>query len=67
MNTERKEYDEKFLEEKGILEEAEPIMTSDEEDDDEEGEFDDYVPGILIPDEENPPLKNEWKIEGEWL
>lgn len=63
MNAERKQYDEKFLEERGILEEFEDQMISSDE---EEEFYDDDIPGVLIPDD-NYVEKKDWKIGGEWL
>ena len=49
MNTERKQYDDKFLEERGILEEAEDMV--DSSDDGDNGYDNEDIPGVLIPDE----------------
>ncbi len=66
MNAERKQYDEKFMEERGILEEGEDFVLSSDEDD--QYEHDDDIPGALIPDDELYQAKKEqWKIGGEWL
>eukprot|EP00347_Sterkiella_histriomuscorum_P022193 403331347 len=67
-NTDRKAYDEKFFEERGIYEEAEDQIGSSDEDEDPEDYLDDEVPGALVPDEEvYKEKKEEWRVGGEWL
>lgn len=68
LNAERKLYDEKFLEERGILEEAEDLVVSSGEEEDPEGYVDDVLPGILVPDDEvYKENKQDWKISTDWL
>jgi hypothetical protein len=65
FNVERKQYDEKFLEERGILEEFEDQVLSSEDEEDEY--YDDEIPGVLIPEEGYQEKKKDWRVDGEWL
>lgn len=68
-NTDRKAYDDRFFEERGIFEDADDqVDSSDDKEDDEEYLDDEYVPGALVPDEEvYKEKKEDWRVGGEWL
>lgn len=52
--------------EHGLLEEHDEDAGQNEDSLDEEDIYDDFIPGVLIP-EENYQEKKEAKITGEWL
>jgi hypothetical protein len=66
LNQERRRDEQRFAEERGLLEEHEDQMIDLDDEDDGEEDYDDYVPGVLIPESEYMP-KEEAKINGEWL
>lgn len=67
-NIDRKNYDDKFFEERGIFEDAEDMMPSSDEEEAPEEYLDDDVPGSLVADEElYKERKEEWRVGGDWL
>lgn len=69
-NTDRKAYDAKFFEERGIFEEAEDQVESSDEDVELADDYymDDDVPGALVADEElYKEKKEDWRVAGEWM
>ena len=70
INTDRKQYDEKFFEERGILEEADDCVESSEDEDDLGDFVDEDIPGVLVPDDQlYKEKKEDWRIgsANEWL
>ena len=66
LNQERKKDEWTFQMEHGLLEEREDMGAKDEDSLDDEDIYDDFIPGVLIP-EENYQERKEAKITGEWL